>query len=91
MSNGTLDRLKWALDGWSSACAAHSNRLHALDAVRRSGLLTDEQFLKVVGQAPGTIERDVMNAKHEFQRAKAEYELFCREIGVPAYGTYNED
>lgn len=82
---------KTALDRAQSFAAAHTNRLHSLAAIAASPLLTDEQFFTLVGQAKSTIARDLQNAHDEFVQAKENYETHCREIGVPAYATWNED
>ena len=83
--------LKSALDNAMSNAAAHTNRLHSLYALAQSEKLNTGDFMTVIGQHPMTIKRDLENAQAEFQTAKANYELFCERMNLPAYATYNDD
>lgn len=71
--------------------AAQTNRLRSLKSIADSGLLTEQQFMALVGQATCTMERDLQWAEEAFQRMKTHYEAVCRILAVPAYATYNED
>jgi len=87
----TETRLKQAADRAMSHAAAASGIVKALNAIAQSGLITDEQFLKVAGMAPDVLPRMVEMASEDFVCAKDTYECVCRDLGVPAYATYNED
>jgi hypothetical protein len=78
-----------ALCNAMSLAAAHSNRVRSLAAV--ASAIPAELFLQLVGQHPDTMQRDLESALQDFQRAKSDYEAHCREVGVPAYATWNED
>lgn len=63
--------------------AAHVNRVRALLAV--SLVMDPKEFERIVGQHPGTMQRDLEWAKRDYQQAKEAYEAYCAEIGEPAY------
>lgn len=80
---------KQALDKSMSNAAAHTNRLRALLALSKQ--MPADLFMFHAGQHPDTLERDLHCAEQDYQQAKSDYESHCRELGVPAYSTYNED
>jgi len=69
--------------------AAHCNRVRALAAL--AGQINPETFTRLAGQHPGTLQRDLQWAVDGYQQAKNAYEAYCREIGEPAYATYDYD
>lgn len=80
---------KEALSNSMSNAAAHANRVRSL--LELAKVVPEDLFIKCVGQYPDTMPRDLAWADSAYQRAKTDYETHCREIGVPAYQTYNED
>lgn len=80
---------KQALSEAMRHAAGYTGRVRALLALSKE--VPAEMFTRLAGQHPDTMERDLEWAERDYQRAKAEYEKHCREIGEPAYYTYNED
>lgn len=72
-----------------NSTAGYCNRCRKLLALSKE--IPEEQFIRLVGQHPGTMERDVEWAEQDFQRARLEYENHCASTGQTAYYTYNED
>ena len=80
---------KEALSLAMNLAAGHTYRVRQLKDLAR-GMLS-EVFERVALQHPSTLERDLEWAHQEFVRVKEAYEAHCKEIGEPAYCTYNED
>jgi len=81
----TKDALSLAMN-----CAAgHTNRVRSLHAIAKE--MPESDFMRLVGQHPSTMTRDLEYAERDFQQAKDAYEAHCKEIGVPAYAFYTHD
>lgn len=80
---------KEALSQAMNTAAGYTNRVRCLLAISQE--MPEAQFQRLVGQHPDTMERDLAWAREDFERIKESYEAHCREIGEPAYSTYNED
>jgi len=69
--------------------AAHTNRVRALLAL--SNEVPAETFIRLAGQHPDTLPRDLESANRDFSQAKCAYEDYCKTANVPAYAFYTED
>lgn len=79
-----------ALSIASGLAAANSGQLVGLARLAESGILTADQFMEYIGKHPGTIGRDLDNARRRFRELSAAYETECKATGQAPYATYND-